>query len=177
MGRQGFLYSSSANQMSSVLIMATAALQTSGPAVYSLRKAVAMRELCTGVYNYTVAHWQAAVFWFWRVLEMGASRRCRIVLLNPSSAVQYVERNSCWSYWYCKGYTQLELWSLGGLWADDPSVRLPVTCSIQTLFSGEEVLSLMKKSVLKHELFIKTNLEYLKLLLKSCCISQVSHSQ
>lgn len=50
-GRHGFLFSTSANQMSSALIMTTAAFQTCRPAVYSWRKVAAMLKLCMGVHG------------------------------------------------------------------------------------------------------------------------------
>lgn len=98
-GRQSFLFSTSANQMSSALVMTTAAFQTCRAAVYSWRKVIEMLKLCTGVYKQLTAqeayigklqYFVTEVF-----LEMGESRSCRTVPLNPSFAAQYVRRNSC----------------------------------------------------------------------------------
>lgn len=140
--RQGFLFSMSANQIFNALIFTSAAFQIGRAAVYSWRKVVAMLKLYIDLYSYTVTQEYSAGKLRYFVtevgLEMEASRRCRTVPWNPSFAVQYVRRNGCWSYWYCKGYTQSKLWSLGDLWGEGSSTSAflyPKTlCSVRRRF-------------------------------------------
>lgn len=91
--------------------------------------------------------------------KMGASERCRSVPLNPSFAVQYVRRNSCWSYWYCKGYTTVRALEPGrimrwrSLCSSTSDFQYP-DCSVRRRFCPS------KKSIWKHGLPIKISLKY-----------------
>lgn len=91
------------------------------------------------------------------VLDMGTSRRCWTLPMNPSFAFQYVRRNGCWGYLYCRGDTEAELCSLRRLGGEGPSVHPPVTFSIS---SPLEILGLIKKSVWKQWLSVKISLQY-----------------
>lgn len=84
--------------MSSALVMTTAAFQTCGAAVYFLRIVIKVLKLridfnqtmtqgaCGGNLQYFITK---------VVLDVGKSRRCLTLPLDPSFAVQYVRRNGC----------------------------------------------------------------------------------
>lgn len=84
--------------MLSALVMTTAAFQTCGAAVYLLRIVIKVLKLCID-FNQTMAQGASVgnlqYFITEVVLDVGKSRRCWTLPLNPSFAVKYVRRNGC----------------------------------------------------------------------------------
>lgn len=154
--RERVLFSTSANQMSSAVVVTPAAFlkrqqwafQTCRAAAYSQRKAVAVLKSCMGVHNQTTTQETytgcsiLSVKCLWRREHVGdLGLRLWIAVLEFSSV--------CQKKWLLKSLlvTRSELWGLGGLQDEGLPLLPPMTSSIQTLLGEKTTLSLVREKV------------------------------